>query len=88
MNLPLRPRAIMALYNLPEETAIDIVETQPSGKLRRLLEVVGYVYRHQQHQWQMLLPLNINRTCLVGHETDCKWFAVLNNLKAVHTNPE
>ena len=47
------PQAIMALYGLPEEKAIDIVETQPIGQVRELLEAAGYIYQHQERRWQI-----------------------------------
>jgi hypothetical protein len=45
------PQAIMALYGIPEEKAIDIVETQPIGKVRQLLQAAGYTYQHQRRAW-------------------------------------
>jgi hypothetical protein len=45
------PQAVMKLYGLPEEKAIDIVETQPIGKVRQILEAAGYTYQHQQRAW-------------------------------------
>lgn len=43
----------MMLYGLPEEKAADVVETQPVGKVRQLLEAAGYTYRHPYRQWQV-----------------------------------
>jgi hypothetical protein len=47
------PQAIMALYGLPEEKAIDIMETQPIGKVRELLQAAGYTYYHVCRKWQI-----------------------------------
>ncbi len=45
------PHVLMNAYGMPEEKAYDIVETQPVGKLRTLLEASGYIYAHQARQW-------------------------------------
>jgi len=49
------PQAIMMLYGLPEEKAFDVVETQPIGKLRQLLEAAGYTYQHHERQWMQVV---------------------------------
>lgn len=45
------PQALMILYNLPMQKALDVVETQPTAQVRQLLEAAGYRYHHQQRQW-------------------------------------
>jgi predicted nucleic acid-binding Zn ribbon protein len=45
------PAALSSLFRLPYEKAIDLVETQPIGKLRRVLEGAGCVYDHETRRW-------------------------------------
>ena len=45
------PQAIMALYGLPEEKALDLVEAQTIGRLRAVLETAGLRYHHQKRVW-------------------------------------
>lgn len=47
------PQAIMRLYGLPEDRALDILETQSIGKIRAVLEAAGYRYQHQERRWAM-----------------------------------
>jgi hypothetical protein len=46
------PDAIYAAYGLPEAKAQDVIETQPIGNVRRLLEGAGYRYSHQERRWR------------------------------------
>lgn len=45
------PDAIGLVYGLPEEKAQDILETQPIGEIRMLLQVSGFSYSHAQRRW-------------------------------------
>ena len=56
------PPAICEVYGLPEEKALDLLETQPLQDIRRLLAAFGYTYVHQERRWKITLsvgqPLN------------------------------
>lgn len=49
------PDAISMLYGLPEAKAWDVIETQPIGNIRRLLEGAGYRYIHHERRWMQPL---------------------------------
>lgn len=46
------PTAIREVYGLPEDKALDLLETQPLQEIRRLLTVFGYTYVHQERRWK------------------------------------
>lgn len=48
------PTAICEAYGLPEEKALDLLETQPLQDIRRLLTAFGYTYVHQERRWRAL----------------------------------
>ena len=45
------PDAIHMVYGLPEDKALDVIETQPIGKIRQILQASGYSYSHTQRRW-------------------------------------
>jgi len=45
------PDAIHLVYGLPQEKALDILETQPIRKIRQVLQASGYNYSHTQRRW-------------------------------------
>ena len=45
------PDVIHLVYGLPQEKALDILETQPIGKIRQILQASGYSYSHTQRRW-------------------------------------
>lgn len=45
------PNAIYLVYGLPEDKALDIIETQSVGKIRAILQASGYSYSHTQRRW-------------------------------------
>ncbi len=46
------PEALALFYGVPQEKAIDVLETQPVGKIRQLLEDAGFIYVHDMRQWR------------------------------------
>lgn len=45
------PDAIHLVYGLLEDKAMDVIETQPIGKIRQVLQASGYSYSHPQRRW-------------------------------------
>jgi hypothetical protein len=45
------PRALMEAYNIPQEKAFDIVETQAIRQVKQLLDRAGYIYCHSCRIW-------------------------------------
>jgi hypothetical protein len=45
------PDALSSLYGIPIEKAVDVVDTQPTAKIREVLATAGYIYNHPERQW-------------------------------------
>jgi len=45
------PDAIHLVYGLPRDKVLDVIETQPIGKIRAVLETAGLRYHHQKRVW-------------------------------------
>ena len=45
------PEALAAAFAMPMDRAVEVLETQPVGKLRKLLNDVGYVYYYPWRRW-------------------------------------
>lgn len=45
------PEALKAAYGIPKDKAADIIETQPIGHVRGLLQDRGYSYSHEERAW-------------------------------------
>jgi hypothetical protein len=45
------PDALTTLYSIPQEKALDLLDTQPIKQIRSVLETAGYRYQHEQRAW-------------------------------------